>query len=129
MQITVQQLELINGLQPHKEFFKKQFFKNLSMGEPYDSECNGTRQTGKTTFMILKAISLCSEGQDIRILVKTNREIKMLTDKFDSLLQKTSMGYKIQDRHIRLGSNTISIWVDPTVTLVEPSFNEHMGDK
>lgn len=112
MKIDVGVLEECCNLEPHIVWQKKQMEKNQHIGHPYNIEANGLRQTGRTTNMLLKAISRCSDNHNVTIYVKTEHYRNLMIEKIENILTKVpTLGWKKHNGFIFIGSNYISFQI------------------
>ena len=127
MKINESVLEECAGLEPAIKFFKKRFEQNQhDENKILATEAFGMRQTGRTTRMLIRAISRCSEGKNVTIYVKTKRIEQFHFEKLEQILAKVpNLGYKITNGFCFIGSNFIAFQV---IGNTDVCFDESIND-
>ena len=114
------------GLKPFDEFSTEQRAVNLSHPETYRKECDGFRQTGRTTRQLCKAIAAALRGYDVEYLTYNRFSLEFCRDKAAEMLSKLGESYSIAEDDILVGPSTISFkrLGSSKKVYFEPAFND-----
>ena len=124
---SVDDLYLRLGFTPFNKFSIKQRKENLSHSDSFRKECDGFRQTGRTTRQLCKAIAKVLSGADVEYIVNNEFSLNYCRDKTIELLDKLFLvNWSVVQNDVKVGDSTISFKLlsSSRVVYFEPSFND-----
>lgn len=105
LDLTYEDLEEKCGLEPFAGWHAKRIAENQS--DLYGKDCQGLRQTGRTTRMLLRAIISASSGKEVVVCVPSREIMKAIKEKLMDLLERSGESFYGDGDSFNVGKGVI----------------------
>lgn len=105
--LTYEELERRCGLEPFQKWHTARLAENEKT-EVYQKECQGLRQSGRSTRILLKAMLAADQGKSVTVYAPSHGMAKKLSMKCEELLEKAGfpMIWNREGKHLTVVSGS-----------------------